>query len=283
MYSKVETASSYIDAFTSSVNSGKRPGVDAAILVEVVEAEPLSEELGGEAARLRIGRHAPRPGRPASPGRSARRPRRRGAARRPGSTTTGRSSSGWPSPSRRAPSRRRAARPRRGRGTRATSGCGPASARTAASWSRLLGGARRAIERAQARLLGRGERTPPGAAGEREGVRRRGPARRGCSAWRDGVVVRAQRARRAAEPPRAAPPRRAGVMSAILRLAGLHAVVVEQHAQVGVVVRPRPEQVVPGAARGRARSSPSTMFLVKKSSVRWYLTLVTKASCSGLL
>ena len=36
---------------------GEARGVDAAILIEVVEAEPLPEELGGEAARLRIGGH----------------------------------------------------------------------------------------------------------------------------------------------------------------------------------------------------------------------------------
>ena len=56
--SKKETASSYIDAFTSSVNSGKRAGIDAVELIEVVEAEPLAEELGGEAARFGIGEHA---------------------------------------------------------------------------------------------------------------------------------------------------------------------------------------------------------------------------------
>ena len=36
---------------------GEARGVDAAILVEVVEAEPLAEELGGQAARLRVGGH----------------------------------------------------------------------------------------------------------------------------------------------------------------------------------------------------------------------------------
>ena len=41
-------------------------------------------------------------------------------------------------------------------------------------------------------------------------------------------------------------------MSAIVRLLGLHPVVVEQHAQVGIVVRPRSEQVVPGAVEPSA-------------------------------
>ena len=130
MYSKVETASSYIADFTSSVNSGKRAGVDAAILVEVVEAEPLPEELGGEAARLRIGGHALDLLRQHAPDRSTRRRPRRGAARRPGSTTRGRSSCGWPSPSRSAASRAARRRSRRGRGTPATPGC----ARAARAW-----------------------------------------------------------------------------------------------------------------------------------------------------
>ena len=79
---------------------GEAAGVDAAVLVEVVEAEPLAEELGRQAPRLRVGRH------PRDLRRQllriaqllARRPP--GAAPRPESTTTGRSSGGWPSPSR---------------------------------------------------------------------------------------------------------------------------------------------------------------------------------------
>ena len=58
MYSKVEIASSYIAARDLVRELGEAPGVDAAVLVEVIEAEPLAEELGREAARLGIGGHA---------------------------------------------------------------------------------------------------------------------------------------------------------------------------------------------------------------------------------
>ena len=37
---------------------GEALGVDAAILIEAVEPEPLAEELRGEAPRLRVGQHA---------------------------------------------------------------------------------------------------------------------------------------------------------------------------------------------------------------------------------
>ena len=55
MYSKVETASSYIAVLTWSVNSGKRPVCDTAILIEMVEAEPLPKNsVESRRARRRL-------------------------------------------------------------------------------------------------------------------------------------------------------------------------------------------------------------------------------------
>ena len=58
MCSKNDTASSYIADFTSSVNSGKRVVSTTRELVEAVEAEPLTEELGRKTPSLRVRKHA---------------------------------------------------------------------------------------------------------------------------------------------------------------------------------------------------------------------------------
>ena len=108
----------------------------------------------------------------------------------------------------------------------------------------LPGRARRAIEAAQSGLLAGGEGTAPGPAGEGHHVvdvpglpqlhRRRGRVVVRLQLLHVGLQRRRQRG----------DPRRRHVRD--LAAARLHVEVVEQHAQVGVVVRPRAEEIRPG-------------------------------------
>src|ERR1700685_3001317 len=58
MCSKKETASSYMDDLTAGVEFGEAGGIDTLELIELIEAQPLTEEFRAQAARLGVSEHA---------------------------------------------------------------------------------------------------------------------------------------------------------------------------------------------------------------------------------